>query len=162
MVRFDRGGGLPCQRGRQESRRGSATANGQHQPSTPIHLLNGVPMADEEEGHIQHDLADPLTLREEFVLLIRTLTIHRAGCSSLRPLATSVGETPRSDAEVVRSTSLAKLEYALLQIEGAVHTCPRCRPGSDPVGLTMLTAYAANMQDRVISRRTSPHAPGAR
>lgn len=92
---------------------------------------------------------------EGFVLLMSTLTIHRASCSSLpSPTGSSKG-SQTSDPEAIYSKSLGQLQYALLEIEGAVHACAMCDPGSDPEGFRAVASYAAIMRKKLDKLRKS-------
>ena len=84
-----------------------------------------------------------------FVLLERTLTIHRSTCRSVRPLRSP----SLLGGGVWCDPSIAALEYALLQIEGAVYRCTRCRPQSDPEGVGMRAEYAAKMRAHLAKQR---------
>lgn len=88
-----------------------------------------------------------------FVMLTTTWTIHRASCSSVRPLSPPAPGARVHQEDAHCSTSLAKLEFALLQIDGAVHTCSQCEPGSDSRGVAMMLTYAANMRAKVARER---------
>ena len=88
---------------------------------------------------------------EGFVLLTSTWTIHRALCSMVRP--PSVDEPKVSPLEVECSTSMAELEYAMLQFNGGVDRCSQCDPPSDAAGVGMMAQYAANTRAKIARMR---------
>ena len=90
-----------------------------------------------------------------FVLLMNTYKIHRATCSSVRPLRAAARRRGICGGMVFCSVGRAPLEYALLQFEGAVRTCNRCKPGSDPVGVSMHAQYAASMHAHLAEERSN-------
>jgi hypothetical protein len=94
-----------------------------------------------------------------YVLKLSTVTIHKANCSSVRALITPA-HRPGSSPDVFCGRSIAPLEYAMLQFEGAVHLCARCQPSSDPSGLGQLAQYAANMRAKIGRDRAAGTLPG--
>ena len=108
-------------------------------------------MTDPQAGTAGRDpksAAEQLAPAEEFILLMATCTIHCSTCPSV-PSGSEVNDGRGAlEDMVLRSKSLAELEYALLQIGEPVRTCSACQPGSDPKGLAMWAAYASNIRER--------------
>ena len=86
-------------------------------------------MAAQEDGILaRHEPAYAEWLAahaQGFVLLERTYTIHRATCPGARPLRGPERRPSDLGGGVWISCSVAPLEYAMLQFEGAVYLCDR-------------------------------------
>lgn len=89
-----------------------------------------------------------------FVELMNTFMIHRATCSSVRPLHVATGRRGIFDGMVSCSIGIAPLEYASRMFNGAVFYCKRCKPGSDPVGVGRHVQYAAKMRAHLAEERS--------
>jgi len=114
-------------------------------------------MSEQDDGILQrHEPAYAVWLAanpDGFVLLERTYDIHRATCPRVRPLRWPDRRPSLMGGGVCTSRSIAPLEFALLQFDGGVHLCARCKPQSDVDGVGMHAEYAAKMRTHLAEER---------
>lgn len=113
----------------------------QPQPGKATRPADGI-FERHEPAYAEWLAANP----QGFVFLTRTSCMHRAGCRGVQPL-----RRPESwpgfmvgGAWVSRGT--APLDYALTAIGECADRCPRCKPGSDPEGVSMMAEYLRRMR----------------